>query len=226
MVDGSGPVDAGPDGPPIVSVGAQNPNRRPTRSSATSGPGSRYTTGAAVISTFPHFQGGLQPRARDRRSTAGCARRSTRTTSGAGSGSGAVRRSPAPIVAAEIAAVLLGRSRGRRRDHRRGPRDGRGGAGAGDPERHDDRSCCLPRSCTPGASPPSTAVGSAPRGRRSTGPRSAPTTRLHGAIEASLAYVEAETGNREEALRLCDSALSRGLDARPAAPDCASGRCW
>ena len=34
---------------------------------------------------------------------------------------------------------------------------------------------------------------------------------LLGSIEASLAYVEAETGNREEARRLCDSALRRQL---------------
>ncbi len=43
--------------------------------------------------------------------------------------------------------------------------------------------------------------------------RAAPDPATLGAIEATLAYVEAETGNLAEAMRLCDAALSRdGLD--------------
>jgi tetratricopeptide (TPR) repeat protein len=43
--------------------------------------------------------------------------------------------------------------------------------------------------------------------------RAAPTPATLGAVEATLAYLEAETGNLPEAMRLCDEALSRtGLD--------------
>ncbi len=35
---------------------------------------------------------------------------------------------------------------------------------------------------------------------------------LTGSIEASLAYVEAETGDRAEAMRLCETRTGRGPD--------------
>jgi subtilisin family serine protease len=50
---------------PIVSVGALNPNRKTDALFSNAGPWVRsYTEGAAVMSTFPAFQGGLQPVAR------------------------------------------------------------------------------------------------------------------------------------------------------------------
>ena len=71
------------------------PTGRPTRCSATSDPGSPATpSGAAVMSTFPPFQGGLQPAARRRRIAVVPARPSTPTTSEVASGCGAARRSP------------------------------------------------------------------------------------------------------------------------------------
>ena len=67
------------------------------------------------------------------RRTGGCARPSTPTTSAAASGSGAVRRSPAPVVAGRIAAALLGRLDGDDSPAAAVARGvGRGGAGRGD----------------------------------------------------------------------------------------------
>jgi serine protease len=60
--DGEGPVALDPDVPPIVSVGALNPNGRSDALFSNAGPWVRaYESGAAVLSTFPAFQGGLQP---------------------------------------------------------------------------------------------------------------------------------------------------------------------
>jgi subtilisin family serine protease len=65
--NGLGPFVAVPDCLPIVSVGALNPNRRTDALFSNAGPWVRaYETGAAVLSTMPAFQGGLQPVARSR----------------------------------------------------------------------------------------------------------------------------------------------------------------
>ena len=64
--DGNGPVQPDPACPPIVSVGALNPNLKTDAMFSNAGPWVRaYVPGAAVMSTFPTtFQGGLQPMAR------------------------------------------------------------------------------------------------------------------------------------------------------------------
>ena len=63
--DGAGPVAAADDLPPIVSVGALNPNGSTDALFSNAGPWVRsYVSGAAVVSTMPPFQGGLQPVAR------------------------------------------------------------------------------------------------------------------------------------------------------------------
>ncbi len=65
--DGTGPVDADPHCLPIVSVGALNPNLRTDALFSNAGPWVRaYVPGAALVSTMPPFQGGLQPVARTR----------------------------------------------------------------------------------------------------------------------------------------------------------------
>jgi subtilisin family serine protease len=62
--DGNGPVPADTGRAPIVSVGALNPNGTEAMFSNT-GPWVRaYESGAAVMSTLPHFQGGWEPMAR------------------------------------------------------------------------------------------------------------------------------------------------------------------
>jgi hypothetical protein len=63
-VDGRGQA-ARPDRVPIVSVGALNPDLDSTALFSNTGPWVRaYAPGAAVLSTMPPFQGGLQPLAR------------------------------------------------------------------------------------------------------------------------------------------------------------------
>ena len=78
---------------PIVSVGALNPNRTDALFS-NAGPWVRaYVPGAAVVSTMPAFRGRLRAGRADAAPSTASARRSTPTTSAAGSRSGAVRRS-------------------------------------------------------------------------------------------------------------------------------------
>ncbi len=64
--DGNGPVQPDPACPPIVSVGALNPNLKTDAMFSNAGPWVRaYVPGAAVMSTFPTtFQGGRQSLAR------------------------------------------------------------------------------------------------------------------------------------------------------------------
>ncbi len=63
--DGSGPIPTSPDCLPIVSVGALNPNGLTDALFSNAGPWVRaFAPGAAVMSTFPAFEGGLQPVAR------------------------------------------------------------------------------------------------------------------------------------------------------------------
>jgi len=63
--DGNGPVPQATDCVPVVSVGALNPNRRTDALFSNAGPWVRsFVPGAAVMSTMPAFQGGLQPVAR------------------------------------------------------------------------------------------------------------------------------------------------------------------
>jgi subtilisin family serine protease len=63
--DGNGPVQIDPKVLPIVSVGALNPNATTDALFSNTGLWVRsHETGAAVMSTFPKFQGGLQPPAR------------------------------------------------------------------------------------------------------------------------------------------------------------------
>ena len=71
--NGQGPVAPAPDCVPVVSVGALNPNSTLTDDPdeqtvalfSNTGPWVRsYVNGAAVMSTMPAFQGGLQPMAR------------------------------------------------------------------------------------------------------------------------------------------------------------------
>ena len=63
--DGNGPVAADPDCLPIVSVGRAEPERQTDALFSNAGPWVRPTCrGAAVMSTIPPFQGGLQPMAR------------------------------------------------------------------------------------------------------------------------------------------------------------------
>jgi subtilisin family serine protease len=60
--DGGGPVPQRPDVLPIVSVGALNPSGRTDALFSNAGLWVRaYATGAAVLSTMPRFEGGLQP---------------------------------------------------------------------------------------------------------------------------------------------------------------------
>jgi subtilisin family serine protease len=63
--DGNGPLPAGHDAPPLVAVGALNPNGKTDALFSNVGPWVRaYVPGASVMSTFPKFQGGLLPVAR------------------------------------------------------------------------------------------------------------------------------------------------------------------
>ena len=79
---------------PILSVGALNPNLVTDALFSNAGEWVRsFFEGAAVMSTVPGFQGGLS-RSPALWPSAVFARTSTRTTSAAGSASGAVRRSP------------------------------------------------------------------------------------------------------------------------------------
>jgi hypothetical protein len=65
--DGSGPYGASSTTLPIVSVGALNPNGRTDALFSNAGTWVRaHESGAAVVSTMPAFQGGLQPLARVR----------------------------------------------------------------------------------------------------------------------------------------------------------------
>jgi subtilisin family serine protease len=65
--DGQGPYGATADEQPIVSVGALNPNQVSDALFSNTGHWVRaYVPGAAVLSTMPSFQGGLQPPARTR----------------------------------------------------------------------------------------------------------------------------------------------------------------
>jgi serine protease len=63
--DGKGPCLPDTGVVPVVSVGALNPNMTTDAMFSNAGPWVRaYTPGAAVMSTMPAFQGGLQPMAR------------------------------------------------------------------------------------------------------------------------------------------------------------------
>jgi subtilisin family serine protease len=65
--DGAGPVKVSAKLVPIVSVGAINPNRVSDALFSNAGPWVRaYLPGAALMSTMPPFQGGLEPIARTR----------------------------------------------------------------------------------------------------------------------------------------------------------------
>jgi serine protease len=62
---GTPPLPLDPDAPPIISVGARNPNGSSDALFTNAGPWvTCYTSGGAVMSTFPPFQGGLEPAAR------------------------------------------------------------------------------------------------------------------------------------------------------------------
>jgi subtilisin family serine protease len=62
---GTPPLQPDPAAPPIISVGARNPNGSTDALFTNAGPWvTCYTNGAAVMSTFPPFQGGLEPAAR------------------------------------------------------------------------------------------------------------------------------------------------------------------
>jgi subtilisin family serine protease len=63
--DGQGPIAADPECLPIVSVGALNPNGCTDALFSNAGPWVRtFVPGAALVSTMPLFEGGLQPMAR------------------------------------------------------------------------------------------------------------------------------------------------------------------
>jgi subtilisin family serine protease len=107
--EGDGPVQTPPGSLPIVSVGALNPDEFADSLFSNAGPWVRaYAPGAALLSTMPRFQGGLQPVAR---STAFGRRRESidpdNFLGGFGLWSGT--SFAAPVLAGRLAAHLLGR---------------------------------------------------------------------------------------------------------------------
>ena len=186
------------------------PTARPTRCSATPARGcAAYAEGAAVLSTVPTFQGGLQPIAR---AFAFGRPRETidpddfRGGFGVWSGTSFA----APLMAGRLAQYrpVDRRRRGRRsrrRERAGARRTGEGGWG------HDRLRRCVSRR----GAPPARRRGD----QRRQGPGGRPLlerglTRtsdddLLARIEASLAYVAAETGDPAAGSRLCDDALAR-----------------
>jgi subtilisin family serine protease len=106
---GGGPVEPDPDVLPVVSVGALNPNGVTDALFSNVGDWVRvYVPGAAVMSTMPRFEGGLQPMART--TAYGRVREAIdpddyRGGFGVWSGTSFA----APILAGRLAAALVGR---------------------------------------------------------------------------------------------------------------------
>ena len=106
---GGGPVKPDPTVLPVISVGALNPNRKTDALFSNVGNWVRtYVPGAAVMSTMPRFQGGLQPMART--TAFGRVREAIdpddyRGGFGVWSGTSFA----APIMAGKLAAAILGR---------------------------------------------------------------------------------------------------------------------
>jgi subtilisin family serine protease len=105
---GTSPVVVDPECPPIVSVGALNPNRETDAMFSNTGPWvTCYARGAAVMSTFPvTFQGGLEPEART--TTVGGRHRATIDPDDFSGGFGLWSGTSfaAPVMAAQLASKL------------------------------------------------------------------------------------------------------------------------